>query len=170
MNSKKTYPNPFWYLLYIFIFIPFPVITYFLVRIILNEGIYVMFIFVSLLITFTIYFYTQLSNFLTFISINNSKIKIYQLLKFKIHIFEIDEISGYSLSEFYFGRNPSFFTSKSFVIYSKKNKPLEIIKMFNLNYLEVLSEIKKKNIIKFGFEPYVTSLLYRKYKYGYLIR
>ena len=129
-----------------------------------------MLILIAIVISFTVYFYSQLSNFFTFISINNSKIKVYQLLKFKIYTFEIDEINGYSLSEFYFGTYPHFLKSKSFVIYSKKCKPVEIIKMFNLNYLEVLSEIKKMNITKFGFEPYSPSLLFRKYKYGYLVK
>lgn len=149
---------------------PFVLIVCFILRVIIEEKMLLLSFLVILIIFFIVYFYYQISNFFTFVSVDINQLKVYQLLKFRIKTFQLEEISGYSLSEMYFGNAPSLFKSKSFVIYPKKTKPFEVIQLFNLNFNNVLSEIKRNNITKFGFEPYVTGWFIRKYKFGYLIK
>lgn len=168
--KANTYPNIFWCSLYLIMLLLIALPLYFIFKIILKSHDY-KFLFIEIIfIGLLILIYFQISNFFSFISINSSHIKILQPLKLKYLKIKLDEIGGYSLSEFYIGSNPSLLKSKSFIIYPKTSKPIEIIKMFNINFTNILFLIKKSEIVKFGSEPYVTGFILRKYKYNYLIK
>jgi len=126
-------------------------------------GMIVLLFFVSLLF---LYYYYQLSNNFTFAKINSNGIVLYQLLKLKIKKLSFEEISGYSKSIISYGRVPLNFTSKSIIIYSKRNEQFELIKIFNLNFENFEKEFRKTEIKYFGKEAYQTEKIYkRKYKY-----
>jgi hypothetical protein len=126
-------------------------------------GMIFLLIFVSLIF---LYFYYQLSNQFIFAKISSNGIVIYQLLKLKVEKLSFEDVNGYSKSEISYGRVPLNFTSKSIIIYSKRNNQFEIIKLFNLNYENFKSELKNIESEYLGKEPYQTEKIYkRKYKY-----
>ena len=145
---------------FIFLFFAISIMLFLCTRI--NEN--YMFLLILLIFGFVItLFYYQFSNQLTYIVINESVIKVYKPLRFQKYYLKIEEIRGYSVSEVCHGRN--LYSSKSFVIYSNSTKEIEIIDLFNLNFDESISLLKKYRITKLGKEPYITGFCKRKYKF-----
>ncbi|WP_264550164.1 hypothetical protein [Flavobacterium sp. N2820] len=173
MKSIKTYPNIFW------LIINLTILSFFGMMILVclewifefnhffinsRDGKFVMFLLLLFASSFFAALYYKLSNEFTFAILNSEKIKIFQLLKFKILTLKYNEIKGYSNSEIYYGRVPLHFVSKSIIIYSEKNQ-FELIKLFNFNFEIFKNEMKKLKITYFGKEPYQTGIFKRKYKY-----
>lgn len=160
----RTYPNILWLAInMIFISFLFTILIFMILAIIINENYWILFPFsiVALIITM---FYYQLSNQFALIIINENEIKLYQPLKFKKTRLKLEDIKGYSISEFSYGRN--LYSSKSFIIYPKYGKGIEIIKLFNHKFDEILSLLKTYSITKLGHEPYETGIYKRKYKFN----
>ena len=111
----------------------------------------------------SLFFYSQISNQLTYIKINNSGIVIYRPLRLKKFIFDWKEIRGFSISEFWYGKK--LYSSKSLIIYSKTENPIEIINLFNLNFDQVFLSLKKNKVTKLGNETYQTGIWKRKYRF-----
>jgi len=164
MKTIKTYPNIILILINLIVLFFLISLIFFLFSAMLKieNGWYLIFPLALNAIILTIYYY-QLANHFTFISIDIDEIKIYQLLKFKIEKIRLKEFSGYSLSEVTFGKN--LYSSKSLILYTKTNRAIEIIKLFNLNFNNVLKSLNEFGIVKLGKEPYQTGILLRKYKY-----
>lgn len=175
MNTIKTFPNLLWLLLNLIFLSFFGIMILVCLEWIFEikgffkynsenkTGMIFLLIFVSLIF---LYFYYQISNHFTFAKINSSGIVIFQLLKVKIMKFNFEEINGYSKSEISYGRVPLNYTSKSIIIYTKRNNQFELIKIFNLNFENFAKEIKKQEIKYFGKEQHQTEKIYkRKYKY-----
>ncbi|MES2543771.1 MAG: hypothetical protein V4548_02720 [Bacteroidota bacterium] len=163
MKTTRTYPNIILVLINVIVLLFLTILLFcmFLALLKIKNGGYLIFPLTLNLFILCI-FYRQLANHLTYITINNDGIKIYQLLKFKIEILNFKEVSGYSISEVIYGRR--LYSSESFIIYTKK-RPFEIIKLFNLNFNNALKSLEEFDIVKFKKEPYQTGILSRKYKY-----
>ncbi|KGO85650.1 hypothetical protein [Flavobacterium suncheonense] len=175
MRTIRTYPNIFWLTINLFI------LTFFGFMILVclewlfefigffkhnNEKVGMFFLLLFVTIFFS-YFYYQVSNQFTFAKLDSDGIKIFQLLKLKIKNLSFENIKGYSNSEVSYGRVPLNYTSKTIIIYLKNNeeRPFELIKLFNFNFKNFTSEIKKTNIIYLGKEPYQPGIYKRKYKF-----
>jgi|688.fasta_scaffold331597_2 hypothetical protein len=172
MEKVRTYPNPFPAIFYLFIFLFFLIFACLLIIALIESSNFWLILILTIPVSFLILTYVHCSNYFTLLLINNNQITIYQWLKLKVIELKFEEVSGYSLSEVSFGEVTLSFKSKSFVIYSKYENPIEIIKGFNLNYDMVLQNIKNSKIVKFGFEPYQTNKYFRirKFKYDYLVK
>jgi len=173
MKIIKTYPNIFWLIPNLIILSFFGIMVLICLdwifefnHFFINSGDNKigMFILLILMASTFLAFYHKLSNEFTYAVLNSEKVKIFQLLKFKIISFNYNEIKGYSNSEIYYGRVPLYFRSKSIIIYSEKNQ-FELIKLFNFNFETFSKEIKKSKITYFGKEAYQTGIFKRKYKY-----
>lgn len=96
--------------------------------------------------------------------IDDEKLSIFELNKFKLKRVSFDEISGYSKSEVYFGRYS--WKSKSIVIYFKNGETSEFVKVFISNLDLIEEELKRKKVKYLGFEYYQTGWFYRQYKFN----
>lgn len=175
MKSTKTYPNILW------LTINFMFLTIFGILILVclewifefigffknsNQNKIGMLILLFLVSSIFLYLYYQLANHFTFAKINSSEITLFQLLKLKILKLKFSEIYGYSKSEISYGRVPLNYCSKSLIIYSIKNNPFEIIKLFNVNFENFETALKKTEITYLGKEQYEFEKMYkRKFKY-----
>lgn len=175
MKSVKTYPNLLWFFINLMFLSIFGILILVGLEWIFefigffknnNEnkiGMLFLLFFVSLIF---VYFYYQLANQFTFVTINSSEIMIFQLLKLKIVKLTFSEIYGYSKSEISYGKVPLNYCSKSLILYSAANTQFEIIKIFNLNFENFERAIKKTEITYLGKEQYEFEKIYkRKYKY-----
>lgn len=95
--------------------------------------------------------------------INDNRISIFELNKFKNTTVDFKEISGYSKSEVYFGRYA--WKSKSIVIYFKSGKTSEILGSFVSGVDDLENELKKRKVKYLGFEYYNTGWFFRQYKF-----
>jgi len=136
--KANTYPNIFWCSLYLIMLFLIALPSYFIFKIILKSHDY-KFLFIEIIfIGLLLLIYFQMSNFFSFISINSSHIKIFQPLKLKYLKIKLDEIGGYSLSEFYIGSNPSLLKSKSFIITSYFSSGKDFASLYIINGLMFL--------------------------------
>ena len=175
MKSIKTYPNLLWLTINLMFLSIFGILILVCLEWIFefigffknSNGNKIGMLFLLLFISsIFLYFYYQLANHFTLAKINSSEIIIFQLLKLKIKKLKFSEIYGYSKSEVSYGRVPLNYCSKSLIIYSAENNQFEIIKIFNLNFENFETALKKTKITYLGKEQYEIERIYkRKYKY-----
>jgi len=163
MNKTRTFLKILWITINIFFEI-FLILTLIIMFQAVNiNGNYLILLPMFFVTFFLIFFYNQLSNQITYITISEREIEVYKPLKFLKISLEWKNIKGYSVSEFCYGRN--LYSSKSLIIYPKTESEIEIINLFNLNFEQTFESLKKHNIAKLGNEPYQTGLWKRKYKF-----
>ncbi|WP_333694441.1 hypothetical protein [Flavobacterium sp.] len=97
-------------------------------------------------------------------SLNENVLSIFELNKLKTTKVNLDQISGYSKSEVYFGRYT--WKSKSIVIYFKLGKTSEILSSFVSGVDDLEKELKKRKVKYLGFEHYNTGWFFREYKFN----
>ena len=100
-------------------------IIYFLTRNISLDNIIsfpsIFIVLVTIIISFiNIYSFRKTSNSLTYISLSENGINIFQPLKFKSFFFSWTDIKGYSKSDYFYG-GKLLLNSKSIIIYTKNN-------------------------------------------------
>ena len=108
-------------------------------------------IFSILTVSIIIFFFRKISNLLTYISISENGIYIFQPLKFKSIFYGWSSIKGYSKSD-YFYTDPMLQSSKSIIIYMKNNLTFEIIKMYTINFIDFQTYLNKSKVVCFGTE------------------
>jgi hypothetical protein len=163
MKIARTFPNIFWITINLSVLFFFVALVISMIVAISKNGQFLIVLPALFILTFSILFYYQFSNHFSYVILNENEIQIYQPLRFKHICLTFKEIDGYSTSEVSFGKN--LFSSKSFILYPKFGNEIEIIKIFNFNFNEVLKSLDKTNILKYGPEPYKTGILKRKYKF-----
>lgn len=120
-------------------------------------------------VALTIFAFYAVSNRMNYAVANKRGLKIIFPMKFKSVFLEWTEIRGYSKSDYYYGGKPSF-KSKSIVIYARSQEIYEIIKLYNFDFQNFQTNLRKFNIICFGHEGFTTKtskLIFRKRVYKY---
>ena len=98
-----------------------------------------------------------------YISLTENEISIFELNKLKTTRYNLDEISGYSKSEVYFGKHT--WKCKSIVFYFKSGKTSEILSSFVSGVDDLEKELKSRKVKYLGFEHYNTGWFFRQYKF-----
>lgn len=113
------------------------------------------------------YFIFHLGYFFCFyfkyVSLNENELSIFELNKLKTTKVNLDQISGYSKSEVYFGKYA--WKSKSIVIYFKSGGISEILRSFVSGIDDLEKELKRNKVKYLGFEHYNTGWFFRQYKF-----
>ena len=163
MSKTRTFLKILWITINLFFGLFLLLLIIIMFQAVRINGNYFILLPMILLTSFLIFFYIQLSNQITYIIINEREIEVFKPLKFQKITLEWKNIKGYSVSEFWYGRN--LYSSKSFIIYPKTESEIEIINLFNLKFEQTFESLKKHKIVKLGNEPYQTGLWKRKYKF-----
>lgn len=121
-------------------------------------------IFVLFIGFFTFQFGYVFCFYFKWVSLIDNKISIFELNKLKTTTFILDEISGYSKSEVYFGKYA--WKSNSLVIYFKSGKTSEILSSFVSGVDDLDKEFKSRKVKYLGFEDYKTGWFFREYKFN----
>ena len=121
-------------------------------------------IFILFIGFFTLQFGYVFCFYFKWISLIDNKISIFELNKLKTTKANLDEISGYSKSEVYFGKYA--WKSKSIVIYFNSGKTLEILNCFVSGIDDLEKELKTRKVKYLGFEDYKTRRFFREYKFN----
>lgn len=124
----------------------------------------VAFAFADIVMFSTILFsYLQLRLMINLIFFRPDHIIILQPFKLRSRKLAIDQIQGYSTSEFYYG-GKLLIKSCSFIIYSN-GRAYEFLKHSLINYDELLKSLRSSGITKFGREPFDKSWFRRIFRY-----
>jgi hypothetical protein len=150
-------------------------LAFLLISVSLNEGqgtmIYFCFL-VSIMAFIGILFIKVIFSRISWVEADYMGVRIHYPFKFKTVDLNWKEIKGYSKSDFYYGYKPSFKT-QSLLFYSREKGIFEVIKMYNRDFIDFQTKLRKFDIICFGKEGFRTKTVKkfiskRDYKYeGY---
>lgn len=176
-KTLKTRPNIFWIGFVIFL----------LIFLVAYTSIFVFFFYSlfseeanrsnSYVFLFPIFLFSSMTFFAIYIVSNRMNyavatvngLKIIFPMKLKSVFLQWTDIKGYSKSDYFYGGKPAF-KSKSIVIYTRSKRIYEIIKLYNFDFQNFQTNLRKFNIICFGHEVFNTEpykLLFRKRVYKY---
>lgn len=117
----------------------------------------------------TIFAFYTVSNRLNYAVATENGLRIIFPMKLKSVFLEWKDLKGYSKSDYFYGGR-SAFKSQSIVIYTRTNRIYEIIKLYNFDFLNFQTNLRKFNIVCFGHEGFNTvayKLIFRKRSYKY---